>query len=652
MSYATQFTIALAGNPNTGKSTVFNSLTGLRQHTGNWPGKTVAYAEGTYTWRGTTYRLVDLPGTYSLLTTSLDEDIARAFIASAEPQVTVIVTDATCLERNLILVLQVLELTDKVVVCVNLMDEARRKGIALDTKKLANELGVPVVATNARDGDGVQTLQDTIWQVATGELVTRPMRVSDTTPRGEPDTAHCDPRGEQSSSNSADFLMQDAGDLVAQNLVTTAHNIASRVVTLPSVRHDQFDRKVDNILLSRFFGFPIMLLALGVIFWLTIVGANYPGEVLSHMFTTLEAEITAFAQLIGTPLWLQGLLITGVYRTMTTVIAVMLPPMAIFFPLFTLLEDLGFLPRVAFNLDNFFKRCGAHGKQALSMCMGFGCNAAGVIACRIIDSPREKLIAILTNNFVPCNGRFPILIVVATIFLAGMGGTFGSLLATLAVLMTVICGVLLTMLIAKLLSLTLLKGLPSSFTLELPPYRRPQLGRVLVRSFIDRTLFVLSRAVIVAAPAGIALWVMGNFSVGGNSLLSISAGFLDPLGRMMGLDGFILLAFILGLPANEIVIPILIMGYMRTTAMLELDSLEALRQLFVANGWTTVTAICTMLFALCHWPCGTTLLTAKKETGSLKWTALAFLIPTLTGILVCTVVAQGARLLGPLLGWH
>lgn len=652
MSYAAQFTVALAGNPNTGKSTVFNSLTGLRQHTGNWPGKTVTFAEGTYTWRGATYRLVDLPGTYSLHTTSLDEGIARAFISSAEPQVTVIVTDATCLERNLILVLQVLELTDKVVVCVNLVDEARRKGITVDIENLAALLGVPVVATNARDGDGVPSLQEAIRQVATQELATRPLRLAHRPPREELGTVDNPPRGEASSKSREALLPQDESDLVAERLVTTAQDIASRVVTLPSVRHDRLDRKIDKILLSRHFGLPIMLLLLGGIFWLTIVGANYPGELLAHFFAALEVEITALAMAVGLPLWLQDLLITGVYRTMTTVVAVMLPPMAIFFPLFALLEDLGYLTRVAFNLDNFFKRCGAHGKQALSMCMGFGCNAAGVIACRIIDSPREKLIAILTNNFVPCNGRFPILIVVATIFLAGLGGTFGSLLATLAVLMTVVLGVLLTMLIAKLLSLTVLKGLPSSFTLELPPYRRPQLGRVLVRSFIDRTLFVLSRAVIVAAPAGIVLWMMGNFTVGGSSLLSISAGFLDPLGRMMGLDGFILLAFILGLPANEIVIPILIMGYMRTTSMLELDSLEALRQLFLINGWTTLTAVCTMLFALCHWPCGTTLLTAKKETQSLKWTALTFIIPTVTGIVVCTAVAQGARLLGPLLGWH
>jgi len=623
-----RLTIALAGNPNTGKSTVFNSLTGLKQHTGNWPGKTVVFAQGTYRWRETTHYLIDLPGTYSLYTNSSDEEIARQYISSGQADVTVIVADATSLERNLNLTLQVLGLTGKVVVCVNLMDEARRKGIQVDLPKLSAELGVPVVGTNARNGDGLEALREAIWEVATGTVKTSPREVT------------------RPATLSLSLDDEAASDCRVEGLVTAAQHIAAKVVTWPKERADRQDRKIDSILLSRFYGLPIMLLLLGAIFWLTIVGANYPGEVLAGFFASLEGRLNAALVVLGAPLWLQGILITGVYRTMTTVVAVMLPPMAIFFPLFTLLEDLGYLPRIAFNLDHFFRRAGAHGKQALTMCMGFGCNAAGVIACRIIDSPREKLIAILTNNFVPCNGRFPILIVVASIFMVGTNGGFGSFLATLSVLGMVVVGVLLTLFISKMLSLTLLKGLPSSFMLELPPYRQPELGRILVRSFIDRTLFVLSRAVIVAAPAGVVLWLMGNITLGDSSLLTLSASFLDPLGRLMGLDGFILLAFLLGLPANEIVIPILIMGYLRTTAMLELDSLESLRQLFIANGWTTITAVCTMLFALCHWPCGTTLLTAKKETQSFKWTALAFFIPTMTGVALCTLVAQGARLIG------
>ncbi|HPU21666.1 MAG TPA: nucleoside recognition domain-containing protein, partial [Thermoclostridium caenicola] len=329
------------------------------------------------------------------------------------------------------------------------------------------------------------------------------------------------------------------------------------------------------------------------------------------------------------------------------VVSVMLPPMAIFFPLFTLLEDLGYLPRVAFNLDNFFKKACAHGKQALTMCMGFGCNAAGVVGCRIIDSPRERLVATITNNFVPCNGRFPTLIAIITMFFAGMlSGPFQSIVSTLILTGVIILGIIMTLVISRLLSRTILKGLPSSFTLELPPYRKPQVGRIIVRSILDRTLFVLGRAVMVAAPAGLIIWAMANIHAGGMSLLSHSANFLDPFARLFGMDGYILMAFILGFPANEIVIPILIMSYMAEGSMMEFESLIQLRELLVANGWTWLTAICVMLFSLMHWPCSTTCLTIRKETQSWKWTLVSILVPTLTGLCVCFVVANGARLLG------
>jgi ferrous iron transport protein B len=309
--------------------------------------------------------------------------------------------------------------------------------------------------------------------------------------------------------------------------------------------------------------------------------------------------------------------------------------MAIFFPLFTVLEDLGYLPRIAFNLDNFFKKAHAHGKQALTMCMGFGCNAAGVIACRIIDSPRERLIATITNNFVPCNGRFPTLIALSTIFVAGSFNAFQTLIATLTMLTAIVSAVLVTLIVSKILSCTVLKGLPSTFTLELPPYRKPQIGRILVRSLLDRTIFVLARAVAVAAPAGLVIWLMANTSVSGMSILERSAKILEPFGRLLGMDGYILLAFILGLPANEIVIPIIVMSYTASGSLLELDSIESLRQLLLANGWTRLTAVCTMIFSLNHFPCGTTLLTIYKETQSKKWTVISFLVPTLVGIIAC-----------------
>jgi ferrous iron transport protein B len=324
----------------------------------------------------------------------------------------------------------------------------------------------------------------------------------------------------------------------------------------------------------------------------------------------------------------------------------MLPPMAIFFPLFTLLEDLGYLPRVAFNLDKSFKRACACGKQALTMCMGFGCNAAGVVGCRIIESPRERLIAMITNNFVPCNGRFPTLIAIITMFFAAAAGPLGSAVSALGLVGVILIGIFMTLLVSKLLSKTLLKGLPSSFTLELPPYRKPQILRVIGRSLLDRAMFVLGRAAAVAAPAGLVIWMMANVDINGLSLLAHAAGFLDPFARLLGLDGVILMAFILGFPANEIVIPLVILSYMATGSLTELSSLTELRALLISHGWTWLTAVCVMLFSLMHWPCGTTCWTIRKEAQSWKWTAVSFLVPTAAGIVICFIIASLARLMG------
>jgi len=660
--------VALAGNPNTGKSTIFNSLTGLKQHTGNWPGKTVVSAEGRYCFRQTEHLLIDLPGSYSLYADSAEEEVARNFVLQASPDCTVVVVDATCLERNLYLALQILALTRRVVICVNLVDEAKRKGIAINLAELGMRLGVPVIGTAARSSVGLEELKAAVLLVARQETATNPLQVQyerhlehalallGDLPRFSGIELLCKDAhtsyGVTNVAEAREYLKAsgispaDCRNLVAEGTVKCAETIAAAVVTEHRTAPHVADRKLDRILTSRLLGIPIMLTLLGAVFWLTIAGANVPGQLLTLGLFWVETQLSWFMTALGAPAWLYGLLVTGVYRTLAWVVSVMLPPMAIFFPLFTLLEDLGYLPRVAFNLDALFRKAGAHGKQALTMCMGFGCNAAGVISARIIESPRERLIATITNNFVPCNGRFPILIAVSAMFLAANNGAFASLTAALAVLLSVVLGVGITLAVSKLLSVTVLKGLPSSFTLELPPYRLPQVGKVLVRSLLDRTLFVLGRAVLVAAPAGVVIWAMANITVGDVSLLNLAASALDPLGRLMGLDGFILMAFILGLPANEIVIPILIMSYLRATTMLELDSLDALRQLFVDNGWTWLTAVCTMLFALNHFPCGTTLLTIRKETLSSKWTWLSFLVPTLTGIIVCVIVAQGARLLG------
>lgn len=437
-------------------------------------------------------------------------------------------------------------------------------------------------------------------------------------------------------------------DQIVKTIYSDAEAIAARTVRLGGSRRVDWDRRVDDILTSRWLGYPIMLLLLGVVFWLTVAGANVPSELMASAFFWGQDRLTELFIRAGAPSWAEGFFVQGVYRTVAWVVSVMLPPMAIFFPIFTLLEDLGYLPRVAFNLDHFFKKAGAHGKQSLTMSMGFGCNAAGIIACRIIESPRERLIAILTNVFVPCNGRFPALIALASLFMGGMAAAaYSTAAATAAVVGLILVGISVTLMASWLLSRTLLRGIPSSFTLELPPYRKPQVGRVLVRSVMDRTLFVLGRAVTVAAPAGGVVWLLANIQVDGLSVLAHAAGALEPFGRALGMDGFILMAFVLGLPANEIVLPILIMSYVSGGSLVELDGLEALRTLLVeGHGWTWLTALCAMLFSLLHFPCGTTLFTIRRETKSIKWTVLAAIIPLTIACIVCFVVAQTVRAAG------
>jgi ferrous iron transport protein B len=685
--------IAVAGNPNVGKSTLFNALTGMNQHTGNWPGKTVSNARGSCKYKGKNFVFVDLPGTYSLMSNSTEEEIARDFVCFGEPDLVVVVVDATCLERNLNLALQILEITKNVIVCVNLMDEARKKKIIIDLDELSLQLGVPVIGTSARSKSGLEDLKNEIYELAVNKKKTYGTNI-EYNEKIEKAISKLKPIVESLIDNKLNsrwlsiklldmnvklhrtlnkFLLFDImenqeikqtlkeinreffvggfnldllRDEIVSNIIQKAQRVYEISVKLQDKKYTQLDRKIDKLLTSKLTGIPIMILLLFVVFWITITGANYPSDLIADGLFFLQDKLVELFETIGVPQWLNDVVVLGIYRTLAWVVSVMLPPMAIFFPLFTLLEDSGYLPRIAFNLDKFFKKASAHGKQALTMCMGFGCNACGIIGCRIIDSPRERLIAILTNNFVPCNGRFPTLIAIISMFFAGVIALpYRSFVSTLLLTGTIIIGVFMTFLTSKFLSKTILKGMPSSFILELPPYRRPQIGKVIIRSIFDRTLFVLGRAVLVAAPAGLLIWLMSNIFIGEMSVLSYCSNFLDPFARLIGMDGIILMAFILGFPANEIVMPIIIMSYLCTGTLTNFESLEELHLLLVNNGWTWLTAVCTMLFSLMHFPCGTTCLTIKKETGSLKWTAVSFLLPTIIGILTCFLIASFARIL-------
>jgi ferrous iron transport protein B len=588
-------TVLLVGNPNVGKSTLFNALTGLRQHTGNWAGKTVETAQGRYLHQGREYRLVDLPGTYSLSARSREEQVTRQALEGRDYDCVVVVCDGTLLRRNLILVYQVLGYSGPVVVCLNLMDQARRQGITVDKAALSQRLGVPVVETAAGRSEGLEDLQDAV--AAAIEAGARK------------------PLSQESKSDRAALARETAKAVTAG---TSAHS---------------WGAAWDRLLTGKRTALPCLLLLLIGLLWLTIAGANRPSQ---WLWTGVQALYGVFSRrTVSWPWWLRGALLDGVWRTAGRVLSVMLPPMAIFFPLFTLLEDLGLLPRMAYDLDHPMSCCGACGKMALTMCMGLGCNAAGVTGCRILEGDRERKLAIVTNSFIPCNGRFGALILLLTSCL--VPAAWGSLGSALGLTGLILLSILVTLGVCWVLSRTVLRDSGSTFVLELPPYRMPQVGQVVVRSLLDRTLRVLGRAATVAAPAGLLLWVLSTVTVADRSLLGWLTAALDPLGHLLGMNGVLLAAFILGWPANEIVLPIALLA-VSGTLDLEATTLGAL-------GLTWETALCTALFFLFHWPCATTCLTIRRETGSLKWTLAAMALPTAVGAALCILVHGLFRLL-------
>lgn len=581
------YTVALMGNPNVGKSTVFNKLTGKRQHTGNWEGKTVEIAKGTYKTKDAKYDIIDLPGIYSLDFRSPEEKIAKDFLMSKSFDLVFVICDAANLFKNLKLALEVIEICPNTVLCINMMDEAARKGISIDINGLKKALNIPIITLSARRNTSpIKTFLNEI---------------------------------ENLTFNPTIRLRRD--------------EIINRYVTYKNKDINITDKKIDKILCGKYTAVPTMILFLALILWLTISGANFPSQLLSKVLSFIGNKLGELLILINTPPFIYGIVIDGAYSVMAQVVSVMLPPMAIFFPLFSLLEESGVLPRIALNLDKPFKKVGSSGKQALTMCMGLGCNAAGVTGCRIIPSKKQQLIAILTNSFMPCNGRFPTVILLIGVLL---GEIYSSFAAALLLTLFILLSIALTFVATKILS-KILKGDSLTFNIELPTYKMPPIIRTVADSFVNKTIHILTRAVVVSVPAGAVLWLLSNISINGASLITLCAHLLEPIGLLLAMDGVILLAFILGSPANEIVLPIAAMIYLSNSHLQGIGNSEMIN-IFISNGWNNLTALSVIIFSVFHWPCTTTLLTIKKETGSLKYTALSVILPTLIGTLICILI--------------
>lgn len=586
-------TIILLGNPNVGKSSIFNKLTGQNQHTGNWTGKTVDSAVGLFQ-KDKSIKIVDLPGIYSLKAANAEEQCSKEFLLNNKDGLVIVIADANCICKSLTLIEEALSITNNVIICINQYKSALKSGIKIDIEKMKRLLSVPVITTEATEKNGIKNIENAIQYSTTMNLPIISNRII----------------------KKNEFLEE----------VICENKNAAQI-------------KLDKLFTSKITGIPLMCIFLALILYITIIGANYPSELLSNIFAVGGKYLKAFLEYISAPVWLTSLITQGAYRTVTWVISVMLPPMAIFFPIFALLENFGYLPRVAFNLDNVFKKANCSGKQALTMCMGFGCNACGVTGCRIISDKNQRINAIVTNSFVPCNGRFPTLIAMITIFMTSVfNSVLKSLISALILTGFILLSIMVSMLISRLLSVTMLKNDTKDFVMEMPKYRKPKILKTIYESIKNRALFVLLRALVIAIPAGIIIWLCANITIGNSTILSHIVSFLDPFAKLFGLDGEILIGLILGFPANEIVIPIILMAYSGSTVLVDYSSINELGTLLVNNGWTLSTAISMIIIVLMHFPCSTTCLTIYKETKSIKWTLFSIILPTITGLILCFII--------------
>lgn len=655
-----EYNILLLGNPNVGKSSIFNILTGENQHTGNWIGKTVETKLGKYNYQNNIYNIYDLPGTYSLNSTSVEEEVTKEAILFTNYDLIIVVIDSTAIRRNLNLLFQILEYNTNVILCLNLIDIANNQKIKIDIEKLKSILKIDVIATSSYKKIGIDTLKEYISKNVV--KTTFPKFYIEYNQNLLDAIKYINEKYKIDNNYIALKIIENDIKIlkrfkIKENIINDGlilkkelekaktideqiidgykqleDKIIKETVTKKNSNSQNKRRKVDKILTNKITGIPIMVLMLSIILFITIYLSNYPSTLLFNIFSNIEKYLINIFDFFKIPDFIKSPFIDGIYKTLSWVVSVMLPPMAIFFPLFSILEDLGYLPRVAFNLDGIFASCHSCGKQSLTMMMGIGCNAVGVTNARIIENKKQRLIAIVTNNLVPCNGRFPMIISLITMFLAS-----SKKISVLYLLIFLFLSFIITLIVTYLMSLVL-KEEETSFTLELPPFRKPQIIKTIIRSFKDKTLQVLKRAIIISIPAGLLIYVLANFKFLDSNLLSYFNDFLNPLGNIMGLDGIILTAFLLAFPANEIVIPIIIMTLLKNGVMTDIADLKTLKELLVNNGWTYKTAILTIIFSIFHFPCSTTMLTIYHETKSKLWTAISFILPTLIGVLLCIIL--------------